>query len=215
MLRPLFLQIKLHRHRLSEPLVLCLEWWHDLLQKELHITRPWQVKNSSPLHLFADARSTPPRIAAILVADDRAWYTDMEPSQSVMQCFEARSDKQICGLELLSIALGLSTWPHLLAGRKLKIWSDNVGAEKATSKGSSRAWDHSCIIHCMWTFFALHGIEVWIERVPTESNLADLPSREEFALLDKLHIHKSVPLLLPCFENPASWEALKIDGAFL
>ena len=67
----------------------------------------------------------------------------------------------------------------------------------------------------MWTFFALHGIEVWIERVPTESNLADLPSREEYALLDKLHVHKSVPLLLPCFENPASWEALKIDGAFL
>ena len=82
-------------------------------------------------------------------------------------------------LELLSIALGVSTWADLLEGRDLVIWSDNSGAEAATRSGSTKQFDHNCIIHCIWLVAAKFGLSLFVERVPSELNIADLPSREE------------------------------------
>ena len=46
-----------------------------------------------------------------------------------------RGDNQITSLEILSIALGISTFAKEIEGRNLIIWSDNTGAESATRKG--------------------------------------------------------------------------------
>ena len=64
--------------------------------------------------------------------------------------FEERRDGQIMSLELLAIAFGLSTMRHLLEGRRVRLWSDNVGAESTTRKGSSKEWDYSCLINSLW-----------------------------------------------------------------
>lgn len=69
-----------------------------------------------PLQLLCDARSTPPRIAAVLVADGRIEYADFEPSKEVMRQFTRRGDNQIASLELLSIAFGFSTFASKLRG---------------------------------------------------------------------------------------------------
>ncbi len=60
--------------------------------------------------LFADARSTPPRIAAVVMVDGAFKYCDMEPPSEVMECFMARGDRQITSLEILSIACGICTF---------------------------------------------------------------------------------------------------------
>ena len=69
-----------------------------------------------PLQMLCDARSTPPRIAAVLVADGRIEYADFEPSNAVMRQFTRRGDNQIASLELLSIAFGFSTFAAKLRG---------------------------------------------------------------------------------------------------
>ena len=69
-----------------------------------------------PLQLLCDARSTPPRIAAVLVVDGRIEYADVEPSKEVMRQFKRRGDNQIASLELLSIAFGFSTFARELRG---------------------------------------------------------------------------------------------------
>lgn len=78
------------------------------------------------IHMLVDARSTPPRIAAVLLLNGKVYYSDMEPSSQAGDCFElklrarpraatgvqvlrsfrAREDGQIMSLELLSIAFG-------------------------------------------------------------------------------------------------------------
>ena len=70
---------------------------------------------SAPLHLYCDARSEPPRIAAVLCEKGRpTQWADMQPSEQVLACFRKGGDKQIMSLELLSIALGKSiTFLHL------------------------------------------------------------------------------------------------------
>ena len=50
-------------------------------------------------------------------------------------------------------------------------------------KGSARAWDHNRLVPSIWTQALVQGIHLWVERVPTEDNLADLPSRAEYQLL--------------------------------
>ena len=65
---------------------------------------------------------------------------DMEPPTSIMESFKKRGDKQITSLEILRIALGISTFAQQIKGRRLVAWSDNKGAEGATRKGALLVW---------------------------------------------------------------------------
>ena len=102
----------------------------------------WRQEEKQWLHLYADARGEPPRIAAVLFVDGLTYFCDMAPKSEILQNFRRRSDNQIMGLELLSIALGLSSFEPWLRGRRVMIWSDNTGAESAAKRGSAR-----CVVH--------------------------------------------------------------------
>ena len=52
-----------------------------------------------------------------------------------MNFFHSREDNQITSLEILSIALGVSTFSDMIANRRLIVFSDNKGAEGSTQKG--------------------------------------------------------------------------------
>ena len=91
---------------------------------------------------------------------------------------------------------GLSTFHDKIKGRDIVIWSDNAGAEHSLRKGapsiwsvdctgfevhslagSAKQWDHTCLCHAIWKHLIFLWAEAQIMRVPTEENLADLPSR--------------------------------------
>lgn len=66
------------------------------------------------------------------------------------------------------------------------LFGDNTGAEVSTRKGSAKQFDLCRIIHEIWSLALCGGFGLWIERVPTDENIADLPSREDYELLRKL-----------------------------
>lgn len=107
----------------------CLKWWRDVLALDIAERRPWRSSDLAPCNLFVDARSTPPRIAAVLECDGLAFYSDVEPGADVLQFFTERKDHQITSLELLALAFGLSTFGEKIRGRRVRIYSDNHGAE--------------------------------------------------------------------------------------
>lgn len=84
-------------------------------------------------------------------------YTDGLPAPEIMEKFSKRSDNQITTLEVLAIAIGLSTFGDLLANRRVIIFSDNKGAEGSVRNGASKAWDQSMLIHEIWTL-----VGVWL-----------------------------------------------------
>jgi hypothetical protein len=51
-----------------------------------------------PCRLYVDAASTPARLAAVLFIDGQVLYTDVEPTQQIMEQLAARRDKQITSL---------------------------------------------------------------------------------------------------------------------
>lgn len=64
-----------------------------------------------------------------------------------------------------------------LQGCDLHVYSDNTGAEACLRKGAAKAFDHSCIVHCMWKRAVELDVDLAVFHVPTDDNLADLPSR--------------------------------------
>lgn len=121
---PIFKQIRSRSSRIGAELDLALRWWHEVLCLGIAEERPWVENASKPVHIFADARSTPPRIAAVLIRqvaqlllepypailflcrEGAIEYCDIAPCHDVLASFRRSGDNQIVSLELLSIALG-------------------------------------------------------------------------------------------------------------
>ena len=145
-------------------------------------------------------------------------YCDMEPPSHLMASFRPRRDNQIMGLEMLSIAVGISSFAKLIAGRNIVVWSDNTAAEACTRKGTARSFDHLCIVHALWLRAAELHTELHIRRVPTEVNIADDPSREKYSLLDaiarKVPVCKTAAMLDEVFLHSQTWESLSVLGVF-
>ena len=113
------------RSVIGKELRVTLQWWREVLDLQIKERRDWDTKREPPMHLFCDARSTPPRVAAVLCRYDnfiflrillsplrcycrpgKMEFADFEPTVEVMNSFKKRGDNQILSLELLSIALG-------------------------------------------------------------------------------------------------------------
>jgi len=188
-----------------------------VLQQEVVEERPWHAPATPLAHLFVDARGAPARCAAVLLIDGQRLYTDGKPSDELMSAFSQRADNQIMTLEILAISVGLSTFAAELCGRKVVVWSDNRGAEvsslhcsplgtltqmcvcvflqEASRSGRAKCVDHCGLIHEIWTHCFLNKTYLWIERVPSAENLSDLPSREDYRLLEELNFTWRPPVV--------------------
>ena len=153
----------------------------------------------------------------------------MAVPEDILNLFKARKDNQIMGLELLSISLGLSSVERFLRKKRFVTHSDNTGSEAATRKGTARSWDHAQLVHAQWLHAAIMGIDMHVVRVPTDDNIADLPSRKvrvlwlcsfQFPthvhmLYQDLNIFESAgatfmpPRLDAMYEKPGAWEVLQ------
>ena len=138
MLRPIFMQSRRKSAAIGRELELALRWWLEALASEWKQERTWAYCRKPFATLLCDARGSPPRVAAVLAIDGMFVFTDCQPDAKMLSFFTPRGDNQILGLELLSIALGLSTFGHLLRYRAIRIFSDNVGSEHATAVLSIR-----------------------------------------------------------------------------
>ena len=82
-----------------------------------------------------------------------------------MSFFKKRRDQQIMSLELLALALGLCTFAAQCGTRRVRVFSDNVGAELSLKKGSAKVWDHTVVVHCIWHKAAQLKATLWVDRV--------------------------------------------------
>ena len=52
---------------------------------------------------------------------------------------------------------------------------------------------------------------LWIERVPTDDNFSDLPSRESYALITEMKAVRVASKLDKAFQTPSTWETVALD----
>jgi hypothetical protein len=187
---------------------MALSWWEAALRLDLEQVWEWGGGAKPWLHLYADAAGAPPRLAAVLLHDGELHFCQCDVPERLARQFVHRDDAQIMGLEMLALALGLSSFGGWLQGRRILLWSDNKGAELVTRKGSARRFDHTCLAHSLWTCLVRLKAEAFVRRVPSAFNIADGPSRGDVSLLGQLGA-KEVPARLDgIFWAPGAWASI-------
>ena len=86
-------------------------------------------------------------------------------------------------LEVLAAVVPYSSRPEQLRGRDVIHFIDNTGALYGMANGYSGDDDSARLIHAYHCILGAVDANVWLEYVPSGANIADHPSRSDFALL--------------------------------
>ena len=208
MLRPIFDQKSRRDGRLNAELREALRWWILVLKRKLCERHDWANPQQTPVHLLCDASGSPAHLGAVLLHESGCFYTDLVPSAELLQAFRSRRDNQIMGLELMAVSLGLSTFEKMLRNRNVIVHCDSTGAESAIRRGTAVSHDHAQLVHGQWTHAAECGMSLWIQRVATDDNIADLPSRNEFRVLQQAGADYVQPVLRSRYWESSTWNIL-------
>jgi hypothetical protein len=184
-------------------------WWLQVFELEIAEEFPWNGPAKHTIHLFCDASGAPPQLGAVLFSHLGVHWTSLVPDSSLLSLFRARKDKQIMGLEMLAIALGVSTFADIIRGSKLIIHCDNTGSEVAVRKGTAVRMDHAQLVHSMWLQLVELEVEVFVVRVKSGDNIADLPSRGDFNFLNDMQAKWAEPVLSTVYHKDETWVALQ------
>ena len=107
----------------------------------------------------------------------------MTPTE-VVGAWEYR--KQYIGqLEILYAVAPFFTVPEVFAGREVLHFIDNTAAVFGIAKGYSSKPDSAKIIHAFHALNSRVAANIEFRWVASEANIADLPSRGDFALLSQ------------------------------
>ena len=128
------------------------------------------------------------------------YYAEGNCPDAFLRTFCLPRKQRIGELELFAAVCVYLTFPSLLRNRKVTHWIDNTGALAALIKGYARASDLAKIVHAFACVNLGLQCDPWFEYVRSKANIADLPSRGDFALLKQMGAI-CVPLVLP----EASW----------
>ena len=79
----------------------------------------------------------------------------------------------------------------------------------AVRRGTAVSWDHAQLVHEQWTHAAEQGLSLHIVRVGTHDNIADLPSRDEFKLLQRVGGIQLEPVIKDRYWQQDTWEVLQ------
>lgn len=123
-------------------------------------------------------------------------HASMVVPSDVMEAFVER--RQYIGqLELLAAVAAYTTFADELRGRRVIHWIDNTSALAALIKGYSRAPDSARIVHAFHAFNVGLRASCWLEYVASKANIADMPSRGDFGLLEELGSEERECILPP------------------
>jgi hypothetical protein len=147
--------------------------------------------------IYTDARYSPndpdPAQIGVAIYDPETvkpgctgWtHSDLIIGPSVMACLQMRT-QYVTQLEYLAGIVPYTSRPDALRGRDVIHFVDNTGALFGLAKGSSMDEDSARLAHTFHCAASALDANVWLEYVASGANLADHPSRGDFALLHSM-----------------------------
>ena len=107
----------------------------------------------------------------------RAWFS-VKLEEDMCQVFGA-SDKEtiIYELELLAACLALEAWKEYLKASYPVVYTDNDSVRHALIRGVGLGVVAGAVMRPHLQMEVANNTSAWFARVPTEANIADLPSR--------------------------------------
>jgi hypothetical protein len=132
----------------------------------------------------------------IIIIDGQRFYLNTVAPPWLIHILKrvTQSLKIINQLELLAILCAVLTCGDMLRGRQVWFWCDNTAALSAVIHGYARATYLAKMTNEIHLHSARLQITAWFEWVPSQCNIADIPSRpqgqEEYAFYKKERISR-------------------------
>lgn len=134
-----------------------------------------------------EALKLPDRIGAVLF-DRRMMkpvqFTAAVPTELKQKWLVRKT--QIIPVEMLAPIVALETFADRLRGTDLFIFIDSEVVESALIKGYSSRQDICSLISVFWDIVLRMQIRVFVDRVATDANAADPPSRDDLQRGERL-----------------------------
>ena len=133
------------------------------------------------------------------------FYGADKAPDSIIQTFETTDDGEplktyIAQMEVLAAVAIYYTFPDRFRGRNVNHFIDNTVALSALVHGYARKRDLARMVNSFHLQAAALQMKTYLEFVPSLANLADLPSRDEFEVLERLG-GRRVPIAYPPAED--------------
>ena len=129
--------------------------------------------------------------AAILTpAGWESWGLQLDPSFTQPWSQRARKSHLIFEAELLPYLLSLTLWHDRLRRADLLVFIDNDAARTALTKAFSRRAEGAHLVGASVTLEEELQVRAAFLRVPTHSNIADGPRRDDFSIVDSLGVRQ-------------------------
>ena len=119
---------------------------------------------------------------------DGTWHTGAKlVGFDVIRQMMPNKKTYIGQLEAMAADAFVHTLPaDRLLNRKAFMWIDNLSAKYALQKGYSKVGDTGKVVNSFKVMQAKRQLRVWFEYVPSEQNIADLPSRRSWGELHRV-----------------------------
>ena len=144
-----------------------------------------------PLLIFTDAAleggDKVATVGAVMIDNSEAGtcrrFFGKKLNEQELAKFQTQSMKVITALEVLPVLVAARQWADRCLHRRVFYYVDNDGARFSLINMSSSSEVIQGILKELALHFAAKPSFPWYARVPSSSNVADLPSRLEFAWL--------------------------------
>ena len=161
-------------------------------------------KNRKHIRIWVDAAGASRHIAMVASYDAQTVSCLCKSPDEWWSILADRGDSQIGNQEMLSICLALESLGSTCEGAVVILFCDNAGVLHSMMRGSSRCVETNQMIGRTWYEAMRKRIGLHLLKVQSKANIADLPSRQDFALL-KLMGAKEIEPRLPSWLG-SLWE---------
>lgn len=191
-----------HRNELTDELRAAIEFFLQLLPQLPDRKIPIDKTSEPPLLVWSDASYEGGKgILGWVVFDPRSqefFHSSYECPQSLLDEFIVKKT-YIGQLEILAASAAFSSMPSI-RNRDCVLFVDNVSAISCLVSGYSRKLDSARLVNEFHLRNAVAQNNIWIAHVRSAANVADLPSRGEFKLLESLN-SRPVEMKIPNFSS--------------
>ena len=144
-----------------------------------------------PVLLWVDGSEELAGVAGGAVVDDRtsvAEYFLFDVSAELVEAWKCENgvSKVIHQAELLPVVVALSTWGAAVNGRRVIAFVDSDAARAALVNGHSGSPASARLVGAAWALAQEYGVYLWVDRVPSPSNVADGPSRGQVLSAERM-----------------------------
>ena len=129
--------------------------------------------------------------------DTRLVFGGQIPDVLVQHWLKQVGQQIICEAEIFAAVLARWYLNTKYTNRRCIFWIDNDAARLALMKSVSTSVPMLCMAQSFHSFSETDNIQCWFERVASESNIADLPSRQQSSEAAKMINGEVADLAIP------------------